>query len=189
MLHNIAHLRFYIRQRFHRFRFMLADAQNKRAIAVDGDDIGVAARRAVLAHQAAVEDSFRDRLEIQLLRQAVAAKPAGFNHFKTGNLGCARQRLVIVARRVAHFLLQGIVRIQGFFLLHFRRNIVANLSQRFNLCCLNIVQTGNQEPNGGFNYARKLAFFFQTGLFQLWHGRRIFQPPHITAAAGRDNIG
>ena len=62
---------------------MLADAQNKRAIAVDGDDIGVAARRAVFAHQAAVEDSFRDRLEIQLLRQAVAAKPAGFNHFKT----------------------------------------------------------------------------------------------------------
>ena len=132
---------------------MLADAQNKRAIAVNGDDIGVAARRAVVANQTAVEDGFRDRLEVQLLRQAVAAKPAGFNHFQTGNLGGARQRLIIVARRVAHFLLQRVVRIQRFFLLHFRRDIIANLSQRFNLSGLNVIQTRHQETDGRFNYA------------------------------------
>jgi ApbE superfamily uncharacterized protein (UPF0280 family) len=117
-----------LRQRFHRFCFVLADAQNERTIAVDGNDVRVAARRAVLAHQTTVEDSIRNRFKVQLFRQVVTAKPARFNRFSPA---CsARQRFVIVAGSIAHFLLQRIVGIQRFFLLHFRRDIVTNVSQR-----------------------------------------------------------
>ncbi len=50
-------------QRFHRFRFVLADAQHECAVAVYGDDVRVDARRAVFTYQTAVKDSVGNRLK------------------------------------------------------------------------------------------------------------------------------
>ena len=189
VLNDIANLCLHFGQRLHRLGFVFANAQNKSAIAVNGNDIGVAARRAVLTHQTAVENSVSDRFKVQLFRQVIAAKPAGFYHLQSGDLRRARQRLIIVAGRIAHLLLQRVVSIQRFFLLHFRRNVITHVSQRLHLRRLDVVQTSHQEANRGFDHARQLAFLFQPGIFQLRHRRGLFHPPHIAAVAGRDNIG
>ena len=106
VLNDIADLCLHFGQRFHRLGFVLADTQNKGAIAVNGNDVGVAARRAVHTDQTAVEDSVSDRFKVQLFRQVIAAKPAGFHHLQSGDLRRARQRFIIVAGRIAHLLLQ-----------------------------------------------------------------------------------
>ena len=189
MLNERSYLLFHFSQWLHGFGFVLCNTQHERAIAIHGDDIGVTARCTVLANQTTIENDVSDWFEIQFFRQAVTAKPARFNRFHTCCLLCTRQRFVIVAGRIADFLLQRIVGIQRFFLLHFCRNVVTGFAQRFNLCRLYVVKTRNEETNGRLNYARQLAFFFQTGIFQLIRGGGIFQPSHIAAFTGRDDIG
>ncbi len=124
MLNQCLNLFLNICQRFHRFRFVLADAQHECAVAVYGDDVRVDARRAVFTYQTAVEDSVGNWLEVQLFRQVIFAEPTRLSGFNAGSLLCTGQRLGVVACRIAHFLLQRVVRIEGFFVFHFRRNVV-----------------------------------------------------------------
>ncbi|MNS91719.1 hypothetical protein D3C72_1258250 [compost metagenome] len=168
---------------------MLRNTQNKRTIAVNGDDVRVAARRTVLTHQTTVEDGIGNRFEVQLFRQVVVTEPARFYGFHASSLLSTRQRYVVVACRVAHFLLQRVVRIQRFLLLHFRGDIIANVSQRFSFSRLDIIQTRHQETDRGFDHTGQLAFLFQARVFQLvWCGS-VFQPAHITAVFRRDDVG
>ena len=167
---------------------MLAHAQYEGAIAIDGDDIGVAARHAVFTNQPAVKDSVGYRFEVQLGRQIVTVKPAGFDGFNAGRLLCARQRVVIIAGRIADFLLQRIERVERFFLLHFVGNVVTHVSQRFHYRRLNVIQTHDQEAHGGFDHARQLAFLFQASIFQFVHSGGLFHPAEVAAVTGRDDI-
>ena len=82
-----------------------------------------------------------------------------------------------------------VVGIQRFFLFHFRRDIITNVSQRLGFRRGDVVQTRDQETNGRLNDTRKLAFLFQTRIFQFVRRGCVFQPAHITAIFGRDNIG
>ncbi|MNV74874.1 hypothetical protein D3C71_1681260 [compost metagenome] len=116
-------------------------------------------------------------------------EPACFNGFHASGLFCACQGFVVIACRVTHFLLQGVVSIQRFFLLHFRRDVIANVSQRLGFGRLDIIQTRHQEANGRFDHTRELTFLFQACVFQLIRGGGIFQPAHITAVFRRDDIG
>ncbi|CCJ97132.1 hypothetical protein BN130_3688 [Cronobacter malonaticus 507] len=51
-----------------------------------------------------------------------------------------------------------------------------------------VVKTHNQEAHGGFDNVRKLAFLFQTGVFELIRRGARLQPAHVAAVAGSDDI-
>ncbi len=157
LCNDIANLCLHFGQRLHRLGFVFANAQNKSAIAVNGNDIGVAARRAVLTHQTAVENSVSDRFKVQLLRQVIAAKPAGFYDLHPGDLRCARQRFIIVAGRIAHLLLQRVVSIQRFSCFTFAAMSLRTSASGFT-CAGWTSSRRATEANRGFDHARQLAF-------------------------------
>lgn len=74
------------------------------------------------------------------------------------------------------------------FLLHFRRNVVTGFAQRFNLCRLYVVKTRNEETNGRLNHALTAGLFFQTSTFSAHPSDGIFQPSHVAAFTGRDDV-
>ena len=71
------------------------------------------------------------------------AKPTGLDNFNTSNFLSTRQRFVIIARRIANFLLQRVVSINRFLLLHFSSNSVFHFCQWFSLRRLNVIKTNN----------------------------------------------
>ena len=91
MLKRVRDLRLNLIQRFYRFWFVLTDTQHKGTIAINSDDIGVVARRAVLPHKATIKDRLLHRIEVQCVWQRILAEPAGLFRFQTRSLLRTRQ--------------------------------------------------------------------------------------------------
>ncbi|CCJ78365.1 conserved hypothetical protein [Cronobacter muytjensii 530] len=188
MFHQRSNLIFYLGERFLGLRFVLGDTQHKSTIAIDGNDVGVITRRAILTQQITAKHRVGDRFKIDLLRNGVAAEPAGFNRFHACRFFSSRQRLVVVACRITYGTLQREEGIQRFLLLHFSADVVMHFRKRLHFGRLNVIKTHDKEADRRFDNARKLAFLFQTGVFKLFRRGARLQPAHITAVTGRDDI-